>query len=345
MIRAATEQAPWDAFLASCAPPTFLQSWAWGETQRALGEDVVRFSAVEGTAVRGCAQAVTVTARRGKFLHVPHGPVIAGDREQRTGNREQETSAANTMRELVDALREEAKKRDCAFVRVSPMQERTTDTLRMYRENGFRPAPIYLHSENLWVLDVTSSEETLLQQMRKTTRNLIRRAEREQVSVRLSHEEKDVEIFFRLYAETVQREHFVPFSEKLIREEYRCFGSEQAVIGIAEQHGQPRAAALAIFTPWSGFYHHGASIRIGGQSPASYALQWALIREAKRRGARFYNFWGIYPPTNKRYGITTFKTGFGGGEVSLVPTQDLPLSLRYWPAFALDTMRRWKRGL
>lgn len=321
----------WEAFLAEMRPPTFLQSWAWGETQRALGEDVIRLAAVDGETILGVAQAVTVTARRGKFLHVPHGPLVNGRRETTTA--------------LLTALRDEAKRRGLAFLRVSPIQEDTPDNRALYASLGFRPAPIYLHAENLWVLDITPSEDAMLAAMRKTTRNLIRSGERMGVAVRLSSDQRDLEPFFALYRETAQREAFVPFPERLITEEVRGFGLVDVRIGIAAVGAIPLAAAVMVLTPWSAFYHHGASTRAHNNAHASYALQWALIGEARRHGCASYNFWGIYPKGNARYGITTFKTGFGGREVALVPTQDLPLSPGYWTAYALDRYRKWRRGI
>lgn len=358
-VRREASRAEWEAFLARERPPTFLQSWAWGETQAALGEEVVRLAAYDGSDVVGIAQAVTVTARRGHFLHVPHGPVARAN-------------AREVLSALLKALRQEAERRKLAFLRVSPIQPDRAEHRGLYRLLGFRPAPMYLHSERLWVLDVTPDEETLLAGMRKTTRNLIRRAEREGVVVRFGVEQLDA--FCRLYAETARRDRFVPFPRRALEAEVAAFsipngnrrdftvlrntvksqgtegmeegpGAVDVIVGVAERQGTPLAGVIVPLTAWSAFYHHGASVRTRENIPAAYALQWELIREAKRRGCGAYNFWGVYPPGNRRSGITLFKTGFGGREVPLVPTQDLSLSPRYYAAYAVDTLRRWRRGL
>lgn len=339
IIAPASDRNAWEQFLAVLQPPTFLQAWTWGETQRALGEEVLRFAAREGDRILGVAQAVTVSARRGKFLHVPHGPIISGRREQGVGERE-------ILSELLRALRAEARKRKLAFLRVSPIQPDEQAEREFYRDQGFRPAPIHLHADQLWVLDLAPSEEALLASMRKTTRNLIRRAEREGVSVSFSSSLKDLGTFMRLYQETAARERFVPFSKGTIRAEVEAFGGEgNSVIAVATHHQEPLAAAIAVFTPWSGFYHHGASSRSSANIPAGYALQWALIREAKRRGCATYNFWGITDEQKHPWaGLSLFKKGFGGRALPLLPAVDLPLSLRYLPAFVIDRFRRWERG-
>lgn len=367
-VQSFEDRTRWEAFLAAVQPPTFLQSWAWGEMQRALGEEAVRLAAVEGEAILGVTQAVTVTARRGKFLHVPHGPVLAAlGRNAELGTRDSEP----VFIRLVTALLDEARRLGCAFLRVSPIQENTPEHREWYRTLGFRRAPIHLHAERLWVLDLQPTEEELLAQMRKTTRNLVRRAEREGVVVRLGNDA--LEVFLRLYAETARRERFVTFPRPTIEAEVAAFSARpegdftvlpntvkpdeveriqeesDIRVAVAEQQGEPLSAAVVPLTAWSAFYHHGASVRTRRNVPAGYALQWALIREAKRRGCAQYNFWGVVqpdaPPSHPWHGLSLFKRGFGGREVPLVPTQDLPVSLGYWPAYAIDTLRRWKRGV
>lgn len=341
-VRAAEDRSVWEAFIGNVRPPTFLQSWAWGETQQALGEEVIRLEVLEGDAIVGVAQAVTVTARRGKFLHVPHGPVLD---VRLAGSGKQEAFEVLLLR-----LQEEAKRRALAFLRVSPMQEETEEHRASFRRHGFHDAPLHIHADRLWILDLQKSEEILFADMRKTTRNLIRRGEREGVIVRLASSRDELPTFLRLYEETARRERFVPFSARALEEEFDAFASEKnAVLAVAEYRGQPLAAAMILFTPWSAFYHHGATSRSHPHVPAAVALQWALIQEAKRRGCLAYNFWGVAPPdapaSHPWSGLSLFKRGFGGREVPLVQAQDLPLSPRYWLTYAVDTVRRWKRGV
>ena len=340
-IRPAADRRAWEDFLTSAHPPTFLQCWAWGETQRAGGEDVHRLAAVENGATVGVCQAVTVTARRGSFLHVPHGPLVLGSGQGPAGG-----SKAAVI--LLDAMRKEAKRRKLAFLRVSPIQGDTEESRALYWQLGFRRAPIHLHAERLWVLDLAPTKDRLRATMRKTTRNLLRRAERADVRVRLAPSDDALRDFLALYAVTARRERFVPYRPAVIQSELQAFAATNSASIVTAHYGsETLAAALIIFTEWSAFYHHGASSRAHPQVPASTLLHWAVICEAQRRGCSEYNFWGISPRKSNHpwAGITLFKTGFGGREVPLVPTQDLPLSSRYWPAYTLDTFRRWKRGV
>jgi lipid II:glycine glycyltransferase (peptidoglycan interpeptide bridge formation enzyme) len=60
---------------------------------------------------------------------------------------------------------------------------------------------------------------------------------------------------------------------------------------------------------------------------ASYALQWAMLRLARERGAVEHDLWGIAPPDagpeHPWHGVGLFKKGFGGREVVWAGSWDL----------------------
>jgi lipid II:glycine glycyltransferase (peptidoglycan interpeptide bridge formation enzyme) len=61
---------------------------------------------------------------------------------------------------------------------------------------------------------------------------------------------------------------------------------------------------------------------------APYLLHWELIKEAKEKGLKFYDWWGIAAsddPKDPWAGITRFKKGFGGEMVSYPGTFDYVL--------------------
>ena len=67
----------WEGFLSQCAEKTFLQSWNWGEFNKKMGGKIWRFGIYEGEKLLAVALVVKVLARRGTFLFIPHGPVLA----------------------------------------------------------------------------------------------------------------------------------------------------------------------------------------------------------------------------------------------------------------------------
>ena len=88
--------------------------------------------------------------------------------------------------------------------------------------------------------------------------------------------------------------------------------------------------------------------------PISYLLLWEAIKEAKARGCKKFNFWGIADISSDNKvldknhpwaGLTLFKIGFGGKPKKHVNTQDFILSSKYWLNFAIEKIRKIKRGL
>lgn len=370
-IRPILEQEIWDTFVLSLEQKTFLHSWNWLAMNRTLGEDAISLGAFQNGTLVGVALGLTVTARRGSFLFCPHGPLVLGIKNKELGMGE-----GDIIFRLLGALTAEAKKRNLSFLRVSPLLPDTPERRSLFTARGYRPAPIHMHAETMWVLDVRPPEAELLANMRKTTRNLIRRGEREGVVVRFSTDAGDLAAFQRLYGETAERERFVPFSQTFLDAEFNAFHADDRVfLAFATQDSEPLAAALIVIYGDTAYYHQGASSRARPKVPAAYVLHWRVIEELKRRGIAHYNFWGIAPiqamghgpwgmenertastrdqaPSPNTYGLrehpwaglTLFKRGFGGKQVDCLRAQDLPLSKKYAWTYAVESLRRWKRG-
>ncbi len=342
-IKEIHDQKTWDEFVLAYPEKTFLHSWQWGEFNRATGEKIWRLGIYGDEKLLGVALVIKIVARRGTFLFCPHGPLIDWGREIYFST-------------LFDYFKKLASEENAHFVRISPLLQKNPSTIQktdytklMPRDQfgimGFRPAPIHMHAETTWTLDLASTEETILAAMRKTTRNLIRRAERENVTVEIGTSERLVDIFYHLHSQTVERQHFVPFSKKYIAEEVKAFAPNNIFVAIAKIENTPIAGAVVPLDNTTGYYHHGASVP--SKIPAAYLLQWRVIQELKRRGLRSYNFWGIAPTDDPKHpwqGLSTFKQGFGGFRTDYLHAQDLPLSWKYWINYTIESLRRWKRG-
>ena len=286
------------------------------------------------------ALIVKVTAKRGTFLFCPHGPII---KEQKTKNKEQ------ILKELINILKEIAKEEGVSFIRISPIWERNEENIEIFESSGFRKAPIHMHPELTWVLDITPSEEELLMKMRKTTRYLIRQAQKNSdIKIENSQTLNNVKKFNDLYQATVDRHHFAPFSLEYLKNEVSVFlPDNQVLIFLGRYKEEILSSAIIIFWQGIAFYHQGASLLKYPKIPVSYLLQWELIKEAKRKGCKIYNFWGIASNESKNHpwaGLTLFKKGFGGYKKEYVKTQDLLLSSRYWLNYVVEKFRKTKRG-
>lgn len=309
----------WDSFVMHYSPMALFQSWEWGEVVRKEGHSVWRFGWYDKEALVAVAQVQKVTARRGTFLHVRHGPIVTHQKYWK-----------KIHEDLIDLARKEK----AWFIRISPQVAYTN----IFQVLGFVPAPMHaMDAELCWVLDLDKSEEEILAGMRKTTRYEIRRAEK--LGVAIDTGPKD---FLALYTRTSERHGFVPHSG--IQEELEVFGNN-AIVYNAAHEGTTIASAIVLFWGDQAIYHHGASIP--SKVPASYLVQWEAIREAKKRGKKIYNFWGIAPEDNANHpwrGITLFKKGFGGREMEFMHAQDYPVSPLYMIPKTIESIRKRLKG-
>lgn len=331
----AQDRQQWDSFLLSQPYRPFLQSWTMGDVYADTGQEPVRIEVRNDAGeISGICLAILVPARRGRHLSVPYGPVVSG---------------LSALPAVFRALKEEAVKRSCSFIRVSPFV--TAEEKDRWKTATGMPsvhAPMHMLAEHLWLLPLTSkSEEEILTNMRKTTRNLVRRADKEGIEVTASADpNRDVEEFIALHDETRKRHGFTPYTNSFFRSQVKRFSETgNCTVYLARHAGKVQAASVHMHFGGETSYHHGASIQ--SPLPVSYALQWKAIRDAMTRKDHVYNFWGIAPEGAKKHpfaGVTLFKTGFGGELKELMPCTDMPLSPRYRLTRAFETLRKWKRG-
>ncbi|MDP6704569.1 MAG: peptidoglycan bridge formation glycyltransferase FemA/FemB family protein [archaeon] len=340
-VREIRNKGVWEEFLSACSQKTFLQAWNWGEFQKIMREEVWRLGIFKGDTLVATVLVVKVAARRGTFLLVPHGPVTKEGRAK--------AERKEVLEALLSFLKILGKEQGAAFIRFNPVWERSQENTQMFRDLGFRPAPIQTHPEASWKLDISPDAESLLKGMRKTTRYLIRQTvKNEDLVVEQSTNPEDVALFSQLHEKVSKRQQFIPFSIEYLQNEFAAFSEDgQVKLFFARYKGEVIAASFVVY--WSGiaFYHHAASLPQYAKLSAPYKLQWEVIAEAKRRGCILYDFWGYVDPASSHpwAGPTLFKMGFGGRAEEYVKTQDYLLSFKYFATALFETIRRIRRGL
>jgi len=331
-IQEISKKEEWEAFLRNCYPKTFLQSWNWGEFCISMNQKIWRLGIYDNELI-GICQVVKVKAKRGTFLLVEHGPIVkSGDKLE-------------IMSSLLPYLKKVAYQEQAAFIRICPIWLKSDENI--FKDLGFRKSPIHVHPEIGWVLDIDKPEEDLLSEMRKTTRYLIRQAQKNpDVKIIKRNDIDSLKTFFDLYVATGKRHDFAIFSLKFIENEFKAFAQDnQMMTLIGEYQRKPISSAIIVYWQDFGFYHQGASLV--HKIPVSYLLQWEAIKEAKSRGAKYYSFWGIAPDDKPKHpwrGLTLFKQGFGGRKEEYIPAQDFVLKSKYWITFLIETIRKIKRG-
>lgn len=340
-IREITDKNLWENFYYEIKEKTFLNSWNWGEFQERLGNKIWRWGIFQDKQLLSLALILKIKAKRGSFLFLPHCPTIS----EKFSLQKKEIFEC-----LVRNLKLLAGEEKVNFLRIAPLWENTPDNQQLFRYLGFKEAPIHIHPEITLELNIEKEKEELLRGMRKTTRYLIRQAEKNsEIQIIEDNTIEGLKEFNQIYQITKERHRFIPFSFDYLEKEFFTFlKDKEAFLLLGKYRRETVAGGIFIFWQRICFYHHGASSQKYPKIPVSYLLLWEAIKKAKSLGGERFNFWGISPSSNPKHpwaGLTLFKMGFGGEKREYLKTQDLPLSPLYLFNFLIEKVRKLKRGL
>lgn len=310
----------------------FLQSPKWEKMNELVGHQVIS----EKIAKDGYVLMIIKSAKRGRYMEIPGGPVI-------------NWKSDNEIAEVKELIVKTAKKHRCVFIRLRPPLLNSTGNLAILKKMGGRKSPMHLAAEHTVILDLTKTEEELLAGMRRQTRYEVRRSGKLGIKVESGNSEELFKEFHKVQKSTAARQHFVPPDLKTLLAERSAFGKDAKIYVARTPEGEPIAYGLILIDGDEADYYEAASTDLNRKLPGAYALQWQVIKDLKKQKIERYNLWGIAPPNqpHHRYaGVTTFKTGFGGEIVTFVPAHDIIINkLKYAPDFIIETIRKKRRHL
>lgn len=312
----------WDAFITDQIWSQFTQSWAWGEFRSARGHAIKRFVLTDAHGAWLAAALFVHTPKPivGGYWYAQRGPVIRNDLLPH---------ASDIIGSFLKEVRRVGLGKPSLFWRIEPPLEGSS---AVPPAPGLRRSHSYMPASTL-LLDLKRPEELLMAGMHEKTRYNIRVSDRHRIIVRKAVSDADQESFLTLNEETAKRDRFQSMPTGYIRVMYE-FLHERGMcdIRLAIRDEKVRAASLEIAFGDTVTYLYGASSNAERHFMAPYALHWDAIIKAKESGHRFYDFYGVNPvdprsPYFKKSweGITRFKLGWGGRQVDLVGTWELPM--------------------
>lgn len=330
-----TDKQKWDQFITSHPEANFLQSWDFYEFHQDRGNEVVRRAAVNDAGeIIGAYAGVVERAKRGKHLAIAGGPILDWEN-----------------RELVEAIfkdmETEGKKHKCVFVRVRPQLE-AEQGVKLLEDLGLKRAPMYLSVEYAGILDLNKDEDEILKGMRQRLRRALRKAEKNEITVEKSTNPDDIKEFYNIQLQTAGRHGFVAFSEDFFTKQFKAFAKNgEAVLYIAKYNGEILAENFMIFYGNEASYHYGVSSELGTKLSGAPLLHMEAMRDARKRGIKRYNFWGIVGEDetwHRFYGVSQFKRGFGVDELKYTPAHDIILEKgKYTFTKLIEDIRKKKR--
>ena len=215
---------------------------------------------------------------------------------------------------FIKEIKEIAKQQNAIFFKLEFEKEINKDLLKKFnfvKSNNIQPIQTI-------ILDLTKSEEELLSQMHPKTRYNINLAQKKGIKIRMSNNDDDFDEFWKLMRKTSKRDGFHAYPRAYYEKMLEIPGVE---LFIAEYKNEVIVANIVIFYENQAIYLHGASSYEHRNLMATPLLQWHQILEAKKIGCTKYDFWGI--DENKWPGLTRFKRGFGGKEITYSGAYDL----------------------
>ena len=251
--------------------------------------------------------------------YVPRGPIAGNESE---------------LQQALTRLAALARERRAIFLKVDPEIDADSGAGAL-RSAGFRRAPDIQPVIATLELDLGPEEDALFAALEKDTRWSVRQAEKRGVILRDASGDDDLRALYDLYAETGQRAGFITRTWDYYR---RMWGTlvtaGHAKVRLAEKDGKAVAGALTWRCGERDVYQSAATNDAGRSAYAAYALLWRCIIEARKGGARRFDFGGIPADVTRKddpmYGPYQFKKGFGGTPRRFVGAHDaVPNELAY----------------
>ena len=206
------------------------------------------------------------------------------------------------------------------------------------------------------LVDLTGSEEEILEKMHSKWRYNIRLSERKGVVIHryLGNDINLSEKFDKFYeltkitnARDGNASHAKAYYADLIKSsaDEISKGRDVPVISlyIAEHEGEEIASIMTLFSHDEAIYLYGASSNNKRNLMPNHLLQWTAMKDAKAYGSKYYDMYGL-PPEGKdenhpMHGLYMFKANFGGKNIHRTGSWDIPLKFVYRPYSAAEKLR------
>lgn len=257
---------------------------------------------------------------------------------------------------MINELTKIGRENNCIFITLEPNVERIMNYELRIKNLGLQSSIRPLFTKYNFVIDLTKSEEELLEAMHPKTRYNIRVAQRQGVKVEERSDKQAFDIYLKLYFATTRRQHYFGHTEKYHKllwetlqsgkeKEERGNDTLTARLLIAYYKSIPLVAWLLLEYKDTLYYPYGGSSEQYKNVMASNLVAWEAIKLGKKLGCKKFDLWGALGPNpdpqDPWYGFHKFKQGYGGKLVEYVDSFDLVLNYPLYWLFHLIDKFRW----
>ncbi len=278
------------------------------------------------------------------WLECPRGPVFDITLS--------EDDLAKFIQQFIERARAIALAHRAVFLRIDPPVTESSDQRHDYefvtQKLGLTHAHASYFPQTTLMIDLTGTEEDILQQMKPKGRYNIKVAQKHEVFVKKVSKDH-LEEFYPLIEQTAQRDKFFIHDANYYKTMLDTLGDHAALwIAYKQEPGDnfptPVAGMIATYFGDTATYYYGASCYDHRHMMAPYLLQWEVMRDARAHNYAHYDLLGIAPTEAKNHpwqGVTDFKTKFGGTVISYAHAKEYVFK-RFW-YFAI-MLRKKLRG-
>jgi len=281
-----------------------LQLWGWGVLKSAHNWQARRVLFRENEMTVGAAQILfrPLPGPFKRLSYVPRGPVYQDGK----GGEVYETLVAYVKLHLPGTV-----------LTVEPDSDAAPEA------EGFQESKNTILIPRTLILDLSKTEDELLEAMTKKTRQYIRKSGREGVTLKQVTSHDAISKCLEIYHETAARANFALHGDEYYYDVHEKLGDASVVFAAYEGEQLLSFVWLAV-SGKTAFELYGGMNDRGQELRANYALKWHAIATCKRWGIARYDMNGLLND-----GVSTFKQGFASHEDMLAGTFDYPLSPLY----------------
>lgn len=241
---------------------------------------------------------------RGTYLYVPYGPVA---------------ETAKDFEAALDDLNTLAKDQSAIFIRIEP---RNPEYVKLFSKNTKKSQD--LNPKETWVLDLEGTDEEFKNRLPSRLLRYYRNREKNGITIEISQNPDDVKYLLNLQKALAKKKNISTFSENYLKTEAK---QPFATLYLVKHEGDLVAAGLVFDHGDTRYNLQGAQTDEGRSLHATGILTIQLIEDARKKGLKKFDFWGIAPegaPKDHPWaGFTNFKKTFEGTEVDFAGTYDI----------------------
>ncbi|MFA6249988.1 MAG: peptidoglycan bridge formation glycyltransferase FemA/FemB family protein [Candidatus Shapirobacteria bacterium] len=314
-----------------------VQTWEWGDFQITQGHQVYRLGVFEKNKM---ISAYSLSFHRLPRLNFSVGTILRGPMPDL---------------EMLTNIQKIGRDENALFIKLEP------DVIHQsFSDLGIgsviSPSPdlpnlvvspkvaFYPHT---YFVDLTKTENELIEALHSKTRYNIKVANRHGVKIREMTTDQGFEIYLRLLFETTKRQGFYLHTPEYHQQLWQTLKASGMVKIMIATYQDLALAAFMLFKQQDRLYYpYGASSDVHREVMAPTLLMWECLMLGKKLGCNTFDMWGSLGPnaqaTEPGFGFHRFKQGFGGQLSQYVGTYDLVIDPQKYQLYNLVDRWRWR---